>query len=59
MNWITDSIILSSKDYYYLPSFNSYNNFDDFVSNKNKKKYNIIKTNKLTFLRVQHKPGKK
>ena len=58
VNWITDSIILSSKDYYYLPSFNSYKNFEDFVSNKNKKKYNIIKTNKLTFLRVQHKPEK-
>ena len=49
---------LSSKDHFYLSSFNSYNDFYNFIKNNNKEKnYNITKTNKAKFLRIQPAPN--
>ena len=58
IGWLNNYISLPSKDNFYLPSFNSYKEFYNFISIKQKdKKYNIIKTKKAVFLRIQHKPG--
>ena len=53
ISWIWSFISFPSKDYFYFPYFNTYNNFK---KNKNNKlKYDIIKTNKTAFLRIHIK----
>ena len=45
---------LSCKDHFYLPSFNTYNDFYNYIkNNNNEKNHNITKTNKAKFLRIQ------
>ncbi len=50
ISWLYNYNSTPSKDNFYLPEFNSYKNF-------NNKKYDIKKTNKATFLRIEQKSG--
>ena len=58
IGWLNDYISTPSKDIFYLFSFNSYNDLNKYIStNKNEKIYNIVKTNKIIFLKIQQKMG--
>ena len=51
ISWLYNFNSTPSKDNFYLPSFNSYKDF-------NNKKYDIKKTDKATFLLIEQKTGK-
>ena len=58
IGWLSDYISTPLKDIFYLFSFNSYNDLNKYIStNKKEKIYNIVKTNKIIFLKIQQKMG--
>lgn len=52
--WVWYYISYPSKDHFYLPSFNSYENFNKYIlsNNWNEINYNVTKVNKTTFFQI-------
>ena len=56
ISWVYSYTSVPSKDNFYLSSFNSYKDLNNFISkNQPEKMNNITKTNKITFLRIYPK----
>ena len=57
ISWVWSFIPIPSNDHFYLPSFNSYKEFQKYIIQNNKKEfiYNITKTNKTLYLGIHIK----
>ena len=60
ISWVWNFIPFSLKDHFYISSFNSYKNFENYISQNNNKEllYNITKTNKTKFMSIHLKNTK-